>query len=208
MDSQGNLVQTYWDDGKEDWKVVGLAPKDKCDVYGTCSANGSCDSLGSSICSCMRGFEPKILEEWNCGNWSSGCVRRKLLQCERLNSSVEEGRADGFFRLNMVKVPDFAQWSYGTKDDCQKQFLQNCFCVAYAYDTGIGFMSWRGNLVDLQQFLVGGSDIYSSGLFGISENERHLKVIITVTVIIGVIAIASTAYFLWRWMAKKTTRNC
>ena len=111
LDSQGNLVQTYWDDGKEDWKVVGLAPKDKCDVYGTCGANGSCDSLASSICSCMRGFEPKIMEEWNSGNWSSGCVRRKPLQCERLNNNVEEGKADGFFRLKMVKVPDFAQWS-------------------------------------------------------------------------------------------------
>nr|POE93693.1 g-type lectin s-receptor-like serine/threonine-protein kinase [Quercus suber] len=120
MDSQGNLVQTYWDDGKEEWKVVGLSPKDKCDVYGTCGANGSCDSLGSSICSCMRGFEPKIIEEWNSGNWSSGCVRRKPLQCERLNNSVEEGRADGFFILKMVKVPDFAQWSYGTKDNCKK----------------------------------------------------------------------------------------
>ena len=114
-------MQTYWDDGKEDWKVVGLAPKDKCDVYGTCVANGSCDSLGSSICTCMRGFDrAQIIEEWNSGNWSSGCVRRKPLQCEWLNNNVEEGKADGFFRLKMVKVPDFAQWSYGTKDDCQK----------------------------------------------------------------------------------------
>ena len=123
LDSQRNLVQTYWDDGKKDWKAAGSTPKDKCDVYGTCGANGSCDSLGSSICSCMRGFEPKIIEEWNSGNWSSGCVRRKPLQCERLNNSVEEGKADGFFRLKMVKVPDFARWSYGTKDDCQKQCL-------------------------------------------------------------------------------------
>ncbi|KAM3701692.1 hypothetical protein ACJW31_05G193800 [Castanea mollissima] len=43
LDSQGNLVQTYWENGKEDWKVVGSAPKDKCDVCGTCGANGSCD---------------------------------------------------------------------------------------------------------------------------------------------------------------------
>uniref|UniRef100_A0A7N2LTZ4 Uncharacterized protein n=1 Tax=Quercus lobata TaxID=97700 RepID=A0A7N2LTZ4_QUELO len=113
LDSQGNLMQTYWDDGKEDWKVVGLAPKDKCDVYGTCVANGSCDSLGSSIYSC------------------------------------------------------------------------------------IGRMSWRGNLVDLQQFLVGGSDIYICLAYLEFENERHLKVIITTTVIIRVIAIACTAFFLW-----------
>uniref|UniRef100_A0A2N9HRU4 Non-specific serine/threonine protein kinase n=1 Tax=Fagus sylvatica TaxID=28930 RepID=A0A2N9HRU4_FAGSY len=139
LDSQGNMVQTYWNDGKEDWEVLGL---------------------GSPICSCLRGFEPKIIEEWNRGNWSSGCFRRTPLQCERWNKSGEEGKADGFFKLKMIKVPDFAQWSYGTKDDCEKQCLKNCSCVAYAYDSGIGCMSWTGNIIDLRKFSVGGSEIY------------------------------------------------
>ena len=60
----------------------------------------------------------------------------------------------------MIKVPDFAEWSYRTKDDCRKQCLENCSCVAYAYDTGIGCMSWSGNLIDLQKFSTGGLDIY------------------------------------------------
>jgi hypothetical protein len=160
LDSQGHLVQTYWNYEKEDWEVLGLGPKDECDVYGTCGTFGNCDLLGSPICSCLRGFEPKIIEEWNRGNWSSGCLRRTPLQCERSNKSGEEGKADGFFELKMIKVPDFAQWSYGTKDDCQNQCLKNCSCVAYAYDSGIGCMSWTGNLVDLGKFSVGGSEIY------------------------------------------------
>jgi hypothetical protein len=139
---------------------LGLGPKDECDVYGTCGTFGNCDLLGSPICSCLRGFEPKIIEEWNRGNWSSGCLRRTPLQCERLNKSGEERKEDGFFELKMVKVPDFAQWSYGTKDDCQNQCLKNCSCVAYAYDSGIGCMSWTGNLIDLRKFSVGGSEIY------------------------------------------------
>ena len=77
----------------------------------------------------MRGFGPKIIEEWNSGNWSSGCVRRKPLQCERLNNSVEEGKANGFFMLKMVKVPNYAQWSYGTKDNCQKQSCKTVFVL-------------------------------------------------------------------------------
>ncbi|GMY37014.1 G-type lectin S-receptor-like serine/threonine-protein kinase At1g11330 isoform X1 [Fagus crenata] len=200
LDSQGHLVQTYWNYEKEDWEVLGLGPKDECDVYGTCGTFGNCDLLGSPICSCLRGFEPKIIEEWNRGNWSSGCLRRTLLQCERLNKSGEEGKADGFFELKMIKVPDFAQWSYGTKDDCQNQCLKNCSCVAYAYDSGIGCMSWTRNLIDLQKFSVGGSEIYIRLSNLEFEKERHLKVIIRITVIIGAITIASIAYFLWRWM--------
>jgi hypothetical protein len=160
LDSQGYMVQTDWNDGKEDWEVVGLAPEDECDFYGTCGTFGNCDLLGSPICSCLRGFEPKIIEEWNRGNWSSGCFRRTPLQCERWNKSGEEGKADGFFKLKMMKVPDFAEWSYGTKDDCEKQCLKNCSCVAYAYHSGIGCMSWTGNIIDLRKFSVGGSEIY------------------------------------------------
>jgi hypothetical protein len=108
----------------------------------------------------LRGFEPKIIEEWNRGNWTSGYVRRTALQCERVNNSGEEGKADGFFKLKMIKVPDFAERSYGAKDNCRKQCLENCSCVAYAYDAGIGCLSWSGNLIDLQKFSCGGSDIY------------------------------------------------
>jgi hypothetical protein len=160
LDSQGNLVQTYWDDGKEDWKVVGLAPKDECDVYGTCGVFGSCDWLSSPICSCLRGFEPKIIEEWNRGNWTNGCVRRTPLQCERVNNSGEEGKGDGFLKLKMIKVPDFMERSFGAKASCRKQCLENCDCVAYAHDAGIGCMFWSRNLIDLKKFTIRGSDIH------------------------------------------------
>jgi hypothetical protein len=53
LNSQGNLVQTYWNEGEEDWLVVGLAPKDECDAYGTCGVFASCNSLSSPICSCL-----------------------------------------------------------------------------------------------------------------------------------------------------------
>nr|POE93692.1 g-type lectin s-receptor-like serine/threonine-protein kinase [Quercus suber] len=161
LDSQGNLKQLRWDDGKEDWEVFGFALANECDFYGTCGAFGSCYALSSPICSCLKGFEPKIVEEWNRGNWMSGCVRRTPLQCERVNNRSEGGgKGDWFLKLEMVKVPDFAEWSYGSKDDCRKQCLENCSCVAYAYDTGIGCMSWSGNLIDLQKFSTGGLDIY------------------------------------------------
>nr|XP_023926113.1 G-type lectin S-receptor-like serine/threonine-protein kinase At1g11330 [Quercus suber] len=201
LDSQGNSMVIHWDDEKEDWEVVGVAPANECDVYGTCGAFGSCYALSSPICSCLKGFEPKIVEEWNRGNWMSGCVRRIPLQCDG------GGKADGFLKLEMVKVPDFAEWSYGSKDDCRKQCLENCSCVAYAYDTGIGCMSWSGNLIDLQKFSTGGLDIYIRLSYLEFEKERNLKVIITITMIIGAMAIPSIAYFLWRWMTEKRARK-
>ncbi|XP_075666936.1 G-type lectin S-receptor-like serine/threonine-protein kinase At1g11300 [Castanea sativa] len=204
LDWQGNVVHTYWDDGKEDWEVVHKNPEDECDVYGTCGAFGSCDLLSSPICSCLRGFEPKIIKEWNRGNWTSGCVRRTPLQCERLNNSIKEGKADGFLKLEMIKVPDFAELALDVNiEDCRKQCLENCSCVAYGYYTGIGCLSWSGNLIDLRHFSVGGSDIYIRLANLEFEEDRNLRVIITITVTIGAIAIASTAFLFWRWMAKK-----
>ncbi|XP_075666935.1 G-type lectin S-receptor-like serine/threonine-protein kinase SD1-13 [Castanea sativa] len=204
LDWQGNVVHTYWDDGKEDWEVVHKNPEDECDVYGTCGAFGSCDLLSSPICSCLRGFEPKIIKEWNRGNWTSGCVRRTPLQCERLNNSIKEGKTDGFLKLEMIKVPDFAELALDVNiEDCRKQCLENCSCVAYGYYTGIGCLSWSGNLIDLRHFSVGGSDIYIRLANLEFEEDRNLRVIITITVTIGAIAIASTAFLFWRWMAKK-----
>ncbi|KAK7845166.1 g-type lectin s-receptor-like serine/threonine-protein kinase, partial [Quercus suber] len=207
LNSQGNLVQTYWDDSKEDWKVVGLAPKDECDVYGTCGAFGSCDSQRTPICSCIRGFEPKIIEEWNRGNWTSGCIRRAPLQCQRVNNSGEEGKTDGFLKLKMIKVPDFMERSYGSIDGCRKQCLKNSDCVAYAHDVGIGCMSWSRNLIDLRKLSIRGSDIYIRLAYSEFAKERHLKVIIRISMIIGAIAILSTAYYFWRWTPKIRGNN-
>ena len=167
LDWQGNVVHTYWDDGKEDWEVVHKNPEDECDVYGTCGAFGSCDLLSSPICSCLRGFEPKIIKEWNRGNWTSGCVRRTPLQCERMNNSIEEGKPDGFLKLEMIKVPDFAEWSNVNKEDCRKQCLENCSCVACGYYTSIGCLSWSGNLIPTTILCWWIRYIYSLGQFRI-----------------------------------------
>ncbi|KAK6232561.1 hypothetical protein SCA6_002634 [Theobroma cacao] len=81
------------------------------------------------------------MEEWNRGNWTIGCVRIKSLQCERINSGNESGGEDGFLKLERTKVPDFAEWLATLEDKCKDQCLNNCSCIAYAYDPGIGCMS-------------------------------------------------------------------
>ena len=82
------------------------------------------------------------------------------MQCERVNTSSEGSKMDGFLKLNMMKVPDFANWSHYLEADCRQQCLENCYCIAYAYDTGIGCMSWTGSLIDAQKFSSAGVDLY------------------------------------------------
>jgi hypothetical protein len=154
LNSQGNFVETKWDEGTKDWEVEWSSLQTDCDVYGKCGAFGSCNPQNLPICSCLEGFEPKNIEEWNGGNWTSGCVRRTPLQCG------EEGNKDGFLKLKMMKVPDFADWSSSFEEKCREKCLETCSCLAYAFDTGVGCMSWTRNLIDTQKFSEAGVDLY------------------------------------------------
>ncbi|KAL0012597.1 hypothetical protein SO802_007705 [Lithocarpus litseifolius] len=207
LNSQGNLEEKYRY-YEEDWVFEWSALKTECDAYGKCGAFGSCDPKNSLICSCIQGFEPKNTEEWNKGNWTSGCVRRTSLLCERVNTSGEEGKKDRFLKLSMMKVPDNADWSSPRdQDKCREQCLENCSCIAYAYETGIGCMSWTNKLIDTQQFSSSGVDLYIRVAYSELNKVVDVKKIVTITVIIGTTFIFFCTYLLWRWMAKQKARK-
>ena len=130
LNLQGNLEEKYRYYEKDDWVLGWSALKIECDVYGKCGAFGSCNPQNSPICSCIPGFEPKNTEEWNKGNLTSGCARRTSSQCERVTTSGEEGKKDGFLPLNMMKVSDNADWSSPRdQDKCREKCLENCSCL-------------------------------------------------------------------------------
>jgi hypothetical protein len=160
LNEQGNLLESYSKNNGEDWEVTWSSFQTECDVYGKCGAFGSCNSQNTPICSCLRGFEPKNTEEWNRGNWTSGCVRRTPLQCERVNNVSEGGKKDGFLKLTMMKVPDLEDWSSAREENCRNQCLENCSCIAYAFDAGTGCMQWTSSLIDLEKFSSGGIDFF------------------------------------------------
>ncbi|KAK7327995.1 hypothetical protein VNO77_22089 [Canavalia gladiata] len=207
---QGKLQRKDWVDEKKQWQVGWNAPTSECDVYGVCGAFGICGSQSSPICSCLKGFEPRNREEWNTQNWTGGCVRRTTLQCESaksVNGSVNR-QEDDFLKLQLVKVPDHAEWSWvKTQDTCRSQCLNNCTCIAYSYDDGIGCMTWSVNLIDIQQFSNGGIDLYirlAKSDLEVNVNDKKkdaTTVIITVTVIVGGIIILTSAYFLCKHLA-------
>ena len=149
----------------KDWQSVWVQPVNECETYGKCHGYGICSDGGSPICTCMKGFEPRFMEEWSKGNWSGGCVRRRSLQCEvnTSSSSIGSNGGDGFYKYEAVKVPDFANWEMTVlnEEDCRRSCAKNCSCNAYAYVRGIGCLIWVRDLVDIYQFSEGsGSDLY------------------------------------------------
>ncbi|TYJ48098.1 hypothetical protein E1A91_A01G036100v1 [Gossypium mustelinum] len=211
LDSQGKFVEREWDMGKGEWSKNYPVIQIDCDVYGKCGAFGICDSTKEPICSCLKGFKPRNIEEWSRGNWSSGCIRTTLLQCERDNnngSGAGQGD-DGFLEMKMMKVPAFPARSSIINGECKDQCMnmKNCSCVAYAYDSGIGCMMWSGDLIDVQKFSTGGVDLYIRLPSSELDKGKSSKIIVITTVIAGIVVITISALFLWRRMAKHKGRN-
>lgn len=162
---EGEIEQRLWNFQTKEWELErAFNHESECDRYGMCGPFGICNYKRSPICSCLRGYEPKNKEEWDRQNWSSGCLRREALKCERVKSNGSEATGeDGFVKVENAKVPDMAEWlPYQTKEsvDCRTPCLNNCSCLAYAFDEDLGCMFWRANLLDTQSFSQGGVDLY------------------------------------------------
>ncbi|XP_077245933.1 G-type lectin S-receptor-like serine/threonine-protein kinase At1g11330 [Tasmannia lanceolata] len=172
LDSLGKLQQLTWDEEKKELFTDWSAADNKCDVYGICGPFGSCNPRNSAICRCVRGFEPKFNEEWEKGNWSTGCLRRSQLNCGRNGTSSIEGKGDWFLKLGSIKLPDFLDWS-DAKDAtlCEEKCVKNCSCVAYAYVNILGCSFWSRDLIDIQEFSSGGMDMYIR--LADSEHDCH-----------------------------------
>ncbi|KAL0363285.1 UNVERIFIED_CONTAM: G-type lectin S-receptor-like serine/threonine-protein kinase [Sesamum calycinum] len=200
LNVSGIIQQKLWFDGKSDWEVTWSSVESECDVYGKCGPYGSCNAKAVPICTCLPGFEPKNIDEWNAANWISGCMRKTSLQCETNNSVGKMGKQDGFLRLKTVKLPDHAKWFPALEADCGSQCLNSCSCIAYAYYSGIGCMRWTDSLIDVQKFSGGGGgDLYIRLAHLELDNKKDRTAIIATTIVLGFIMIAICTYFLLNW---------
>ncbi|TYG59134.1 hypothetical protein ES288_D08G277500v1 [Gossypium darwinii] len=209
LDPQGITRQRFWDDEKGNWTTYDSPAATECALYGKCGAFGICNSQKPSICSCMKGFKPNNIDEWNSGNWTHGCTRINPLRCHRVNNTDSEPDDNeyGFLKLERIKVPDFAEWSEHLENECKNRCLNNCSCIAYAFDAGIGCMSWSKDLIDIQKFSYGGLDLYIR-LPRSELDKKNITVAIIITVVIGTtIIIVVSLIFLLRWMNKDRDRT-
>ncbi|XP_027772425.1 G-type lectin S-receptor-like serine/threonine-protein kinase At4g27290 [Solanum pennellii] len=150
--SSGELQISMWVENRQEWQEILSSSRDTCDNYGTCGAYGSCNNTLTPSCSCLDTFVPKDPRNWAMTNWSSGCVRRKPLNCQN---------GDGFLKYFVIKLPD-TQYSWFdvsmTLHKCKQACLRNCSCMAYSNldirnGTGTGCLLWFRKL-------PGGQDIY------------------------------------------------
>lgn len=160
LTSEGILIEKLWDEVKRDWQVSSTT-NIPCLVYGKCGpfGSGSCNPQGYKMCTCLKGFEPRDKVEWEKGNWTGGCTRKKMLQCDDQRNTTTTSQ-DGFLRLTKMKVPDFPVWKSIEEESCDTMCSNNCSCIAYAYYKGLGCIHWGGNLIDITQFPQGGADLY------------------------------------------------
>ncbi|KAH6790517.1 hypothetical protein C2S51_005523 [Perilla frutescens var. frutescens] len=201
LTASGVLEQKEWSDEKGYWEVTWSSIANDCDVYGRCGPFGICDSKARPICACMQGFQPKNLDEWNAGNWMSGCIRKIPLQCAGI------GNQDGFLRLKTVKLPDHFRWLPTIEADCGNQCLNDCSCVAYTYYPAIGCMLWNETLIDVQKFSSEGGDLYIRLPPSELDNKKKRTVIIAVTVVVAFVMTVISMYFILKWYRVRKQRR-
>ncbi|CAL5405732.1 unnamed protein product [Camellia sinensis] len=157
INKNGYMQRWTWVD-RRGWVLYTTGPTTTCDSYAMCGAYASCNIGNSPICGCLDKFVPRLPTEWAMGISSSGCVRRKALDCQN---------RDGFLKYLGIKLPDTRYSWFNesmTLKECQTACLHNCTCMAYAAlnissGEGSGCLLWFGDLIDIKEE-ENGQDLY------------------------------------------------
>ncbi|KAJ7968430.1 S-receptor-like serine/threonine-protein kinase [Quillaja saponaria] len=207
----GYEKQFRWTEGERNWGLLQSQPGDQCDLYDKCGSFGVCSANDSPKCSCMKGFVPKFQDQWNNGNWSSGCRRKTPLMSQRNSSHGTEENVgeDGFFAVRPVKVPDFANLvSVGYTETCKDKCLQNSSCTAYAEVNGIGCLVWNGDLLDVKYISRGQTLLIRLASSDLESGNRKLSIIVIILIVLaGIIFLVIFIWLVWRFK-KKLKASC
>ncbi|KAK9016793.1 hypothetical protein V6N11_079286 [Hibiscus sabdariffa] len=157
----GAIVPFSWLDSDRGWIQNLPLYVDNCDKYALCGANGICDNNRSPVCSCMPGFVPRTLSEWEATPGTGGCVRKTELNCTGPTGDC------GFIQVSAVKVPETKHSWYNyslSLEECKNICLADCACMAYANlditNGGSGCLHWYNDLMDSRYISDSGQDIY------------------------------------------------
>jgi hypothetical protein len=72
-------------------------------VYGLCGAFGVYRENFSSPCECLKGFETNSTNYTSLNDWSSGCVRKSPLECEK--NTYANGKKDWLMECHSWDCP-------------------------------------------------------------------------------------------------------
>ena len=126
LEINGQLKFYYLDQVYSIWNSISTVPSDRCEVIASCGAFSICNRLGNSHCRCLKGFEPKVSENWGLHDSLDGCVRKIPFHCSP---------GDSFLAITDVAYPmNFKEIFNVSIDQCRLECLINCSCTAFAYD--------------------------------------------------------------------------
>ncbi|KAJ3670317.1 hypothetical protein LUZ60_010641 [Juncus effusus] len=205
-----SYIQRYVSVGSG-WNLYWAIPRDQCDNYAQCGPYGICSANNSNLpnCTCLTGFDPQSLQDWDLRDTSGGCTRRVGLNCS----------GDGFIPVNGVKLPDTTNATVDTTiglDECKKRCLMNCSCLAYANSNvsngGSGCVMWASELIDMRQFSgngqvlyyrVAGSEVPVTNEEDTSKKKKNDTAIIVTCVLLGLLILGFLAYLIRKRIGKK-----
>lgn len=165
VDESGTVRRSTWHDQVGQWIEFWSAPRESCDNYDRCGANGYCDpSITDKFeCTCLPGFEPRSPRDWFLRDGSGGCARKK----QGGASTCGIGNGEGFVKLARAKVPDTSKTLVEMSlslEACERECLRNCSCTAYTNADvnagGIGCLMWHGDMVDTRTYPTSGQDLF------------------------------------------------
>ncbi|GLJ51284.1 hypothetical protein SUGI_1090750 [Cryptomeria japonica] len=200
LDVNGKLQVYFWmDDGR--WSLRWSTYRGQCSDYEICGAYGLCNA--NDVCSCVQGFTPnKDSQGW----WSSGCSRRRPLQC-----SATEGTNDEFLvpkNQYLSEKEAVIINNEPTQLGCQTACLNNCSCTAFGLaisDQAICRL-WFGNSLGMRVSLEGQSVFIrlAASEFRYPTSERRnktsgLTILLSSTAsFFAISALLLTAFILWK----------
>lgn len=192
IDAAGQLKQYYWLFDSQNWFQFWSTPRQPCEVYAYCGAFGSCSEQTEPFCGCVRGFRPRLQQNWNfLKDYSGGCVRKTALKCE--NGSFAGEKSDRFAVNQDVVLPEHSESvAVGSIAECERSCLSNCSCIAYAFENNACSM-WTGELLGLQTLAQGHTDgktIYiklAASEFSSSKINKGMVIGVTVGSVIFVL---------------------
>ncbi|XP_059316847.1 G-type lectin S-receptor-like serine/threonine-protein kinase At4g27290 [Lycium ferocissimum] len=206
MTNNGYVQRLTWVDRTKSWHLYLNIPLDTCDTYRLCGAYGSCVIDSSPICGCLEKFVPKYPQQWETGDWSEGCVRRKPYHCNKEHV---------FLKYSGIKLPDTEHSQYNktmTLEDCRQVCSRNCSCTAYSSldisNGDKGCLFWSGELIDIRKLSGRGQDIYikvdSSETVSEAGSNRMKENILAVSFsLLMAMILLGLILFLYIWKKKK-----
>ncbi|KAI8552699.1 hypothetical protein RHMOL_Rhmol06G0286700 [Rhododendron molle] len=196
--------------GSSKWALMFTLQNDLCDDYGHCGVNGICKINIALICECLQGFVPQSQNEWGILDWSTGCVRRIPLDCQK---------GEGFIKVKNVKLPDLLEFRLDTSmktKECRAECLKNCSCTAYATldssGSGSGCLMWFGVLLDIRERAEDNfqkDSIYvrmPASELGPDLNQKNvLVIIVVVSAVCGILFLSLLCWWIFWKRGKKTS---